>query len=652
MNINRRFFFKRLFSASVVFGIFGKSAANELKLNDENNFITSDSFKDVKVYIGDRSGDITKQHYISAKKLGNKKSIIKMPFIFDKNGYCPALNGVRSIDIPKIISLKIYDLNDNLKFSSSKFNVTDKFLSNLLDPTIKNNSEALLNAPYIITGRANIRNPRWNAPVSDLPDPEASVANSEAINLMLSSGNKYVELDDSVRYISNTLIPQDSITIVGAGRSVSSLIWCGGDRPIISRGNYQESNAKGISNIRLIDLKIQDNAPYRNQHYSIDLSNGNSCGLERCWLDGNSGSSPGDKYGVLLGTSKSCKDPNMKSFVAHFRDSRLSKATLVMNTTDYYISGCELWGDDRLNAVELGGGGTIADGTQIVPGCNSGIFLFNNFGYDIDTLKIIGVYFDGSTNKHLFTGWGILSDKGVGLVSAEIIGCDFWHLNKGGVYLNRFYSSTLQSNFRDCDSDDTGESDIIIDDIFSSYIYNRHFRSVAPKSNLTKRVSIASPYVLNGKKGYPISSVGGQVAFSSSYSKSVCINTECFEFLGGSARTVDHYANFPSPYEFEGKVINVAGMPYFSDGNVFSSLSNDAHIVKDLNFNLNEMTHSGNYIIQKPNRAINPVWVSDLNFPIYLKVINADNTIVIQKIQSLSDGKELIRYRSNNQWNK
>lgn len=653
MNINRRFFFKRIFSASIFFGLLGNSVADELNVAEENNSFTSDILEDVKVYIGIPSVNVTERNYIKVTKIGNKTEIIKLPFIFDGNGHCSALNDVQSIDIPEIISLKIYDLNDNLKLSNSNFKVTNDFISTLLTPSIRYDSAAFLKYPYVITGRANIRNPRWNAPVSHASDPGASDANSKAINLMLSSGNKYVELDDSdFRYISKTLIPQDSITIVGAGRSVSSLIWNGGDRPIIGRANYLQPNAKGISNIRLIDLKIKDTAPYRNQCYSIDLSNGNSCGLERCWLDGNSGNSPEDKYGVLLGTAKSCKDPNMKSFVSHFRDSRLSMATLVMNTTDYYISGCELWGNERLNAVELGGGGTIADGTQIVPGSNSGIFLFNNFGYDIDTLKIIGVYFDGSTNKNLFTGWGILSDKDIGLVSAEIIGCDFWHLNKGGVFLKRFYSSTLQSNFRDCDSDDTGESDIVIEDIFSSYIYNRHFRGDAPKSNITKRAKVASPYVLKGKKGYPISSVGGQVGFSSSYSKSICVNTECFEFLGGSSRTVEHHAKFPSAQEFEGKVINVEGVPYFSDGNTFSSLSNDANFVKDLAFNLDSATHSGDYIIQELNRVNNPGWVCDLTFPIYLKVINADNTIIIQKIQSLSNGKEFIRYRSDNQWSK
>lgn len=648
---NRRSFFRAFLASALALGFINnsKSVGKSADIKEKN--FSFELLNNVYMYVG-AAGKKPDGHNSNhaGKTVDGKSRLVLFPLFFDSDGFCNSLSNLSSMDIPELVSIQLIDLSGREVFLDVDFE-SDKIFNQRFYASNKNISRKLASSgPYIILGRANIKNPRWNAPCQNASDPDAAQANSVAINSMLVSGNKYVELDDSTRHVCETLTPQDSITIVGAGRSVTSLIWSGGDRPIIGRYNFHDPDSHGISNVRLIDLKMKDCAQFRSKYYSVDLSNGNSCGLERCWLDGGIGHSANDKYGVFLGTALHCKNKTIKSFVSHFRDSRLSMATLVMNTTDYYISGAELWGNNRLNAVELGGGGTITGGTQIVPGRKSGIFLFSEAGYDIDTLKIIGVYFDGSTDQNLFTGWGILSDKNIGLVSAEIIGCNFWHINEGGVNVERFYSSTLESNFRDCDSDDTGESDILIKDVFSSYIYNRHFRSVPPKSISNRRENVSPPYVLNGKSGYPLSSVGGQIGFSSCYSDNVCVPAECFEFLGGGARTTNKYTKFPAVQDFKGKIVNVNDKPYFSNGMHYIALSQDANkLTKKMS--VDKVMDSGCYFIEDKKILSSNEWGANLRFPVLLNVTRAGENVIIQKIQSVIDGSEMVRYNSGDGWN-
>ncbi|WP_236526070.1 hypothetical protein, partial [Escherichia coli] len=105
-------------------------------------------------------------------------------------------------------------LRQNLASNASGLGVS------LAGTTIDNkNTQEILDAPYIITGRVNIKNPRWNAPRDNAEDPAAAAANVSAINMMLSAGGKRVELDDKARRVNSPLIYQSSVSIHGAGRS-------------------------------------------------------------------------------------------------------------------------------------------------------------------------------------------------------------------------------------------------------------------------------------------------------------------------------------------------------------------------------------------------------------------------------------------------
>ncbi|WP_426731024.1 hypothetical protein, partial [Klebsiella quasipneumoniae] len=136
----------------------------------------------------------------------------------------------------------------------------------------------IVRSPYIITGHASIKAPYFNAPRDGAEDPEAAAANVAAINRMLNSGAKTVELDDKARQVNSPLIYQGSVGIYGSGRETTSLIWTGGDLPALARPDYTNKEAKGFPNVRVRHLKIVDQAPVRNSYYTIDLFNGNSSG--------------------------------------------------------------------------------------------------------------------------------------------------------------------------------------------------------------------------------------------------------------------------------------------------------------------------------------------------------------------------------------
>lgn len=514
--------------------------------------------------------------------------------------------------------------------------------------------QEILDFPAVITGNVNLKNPYWGASRDNASDPDAAPSNVAAINKMLASGARTVEIDDKARRINSPLIYQSSVGIHGPDRGVTALVWTGGDLPALARPNYANKDAKGFSNVRLYDLNILDQALERKSYYTIDLFNGNSSGLERCWVD-----CPGrydadgnqiitsDRYGVALGLARGSTLKGENGFVAHFKSSRITNGTLMINGTDYTVEGdTQLWGSFRNRAVEISAGGTFGTGVQIVPGAEAGIFLFSDVGYDIDTLKLIGVYFDGSTNNDLFTGWGIKSAEGIGLTSAKIIGCDFWRMNLGGLYLSKFHTSTLESNFRDCDSDDTGEDDIVIGSIFGSYVNNRHFRGPAPKKSGAERVNLGRPYTLTGLPDFAISSVGGQISHTAQYLDAALVNRELFDNLGGSRRTNLQYLTNPSPIAFQGKFLNVAGRAKFSNGSRFIDLTPDATVVPS-GTNLDSLVTSGPFYTADiaTNTSI-PAFTG----PCMIFVNYIASNFIYQEVKQPSTGKTSTRLMRNGAW--
>ncbi|WP_223532042.1 hypothetical protein [Pseudomonas sp. BF-R-30] len=432
-----------------------------------------------------------------------------------------------------------------------------------------------LNAPYIITGRANIRNPYWGAPTIDPNDPDAGAANSAAINFMLSSVNSRAELDDVTRAINSSLLLPDTLELFGPGRGAEGVLWTGGDIPIIARANYTDLNAAGPSNLRIRDLRITDLVANRSANWAIDLTNGNSNGLFNCHLDFSVGSVRPAKNGVAFGKARGGTYDGT-TFVAALIDTRIVNGTVLLNTTDWTIGGdTQIWSLGRDYSVMASGGGTIAPGVQIVPGRDGGLYLFNDLGHNIGTLSVQGVFFDGNNDSANFTGWGIRSAPGIGIVQSIISNNRFWRLNLGGVNVSKLYSSQLAGNmFDNCDSDDTGESDIDIPDIYGCNVNNTHFRdAVAPKTGVARTHTTQPPVVLIGKAGFPTSTIAGEVGFDTVYGNADITNRDSFHEMLGSFKMELSLTTLPNTASFKNKVVTVAGVQWFSDGAVWHQVS-------------------------------------------------------------------------------
>lgn len=438
--------------------------------------------------------------------------------------------------------------------------------------------------PYLITGRANIRNPYWNAPIAGAEDSttQARTANAAAMQAMLNSGAKYVELDDKARRIATTLTIPSALEIHGPGRQSNCLIWDGGDTPIIAQANYADANAAGSSNVRVCDLRIADLAAMRAANWAIDLTNGNGCGITNIHYDGAIGGALSNKYGVALGKRRGGTYSGT-TYVAMVRNSRIVNGTLLINTTDWDIEGddTQLWATNREYALMISGGGRFLGG-QLVPGQVGGVFLFNDSGFDLATLNISDVYFDGGETT-VFTGWGIVADTGIGLRNPVIKGNTFWHINRGGIRLEKLYGgSVVDNSFEDCDSDDTGsytigsttyyEDDIVIADMYGAKVINSHYRAEAPKNGNASRVNLASPMRLTGKTGFSISDVGGVGPFTTTYSASVFTNAELMRMRGGNRFCRTQRSVLPNASVFSDELVNFNGAPYYSNGATFMPL--------------------------------------------------------------------------------
>lgn len=459
-----------------------------------------------------------------------------------------------------------------------------------------------LNAPYVITGRANIKNPYWGAPTISPDDPAAATSNAAAINRMLASGSTRFELDDSTRAVNSTILVPSRMEIVGAGRASNGLLWTGGDVPIIARANYADLDAAGSSNVRIRDLRIKDLKADRSAAWAIDLTNGNSNGLFNCHLDFPLGSVLSAKNGVAFGKARggAC---DSTTFVAALMDTRIVNGSVLLNTTDWTIGGdSQVWSLGREHSVMAGGGGTITPGVQIVPGRNAGLYLFSDAGHNIGTLNVQGVFFDGNTVASNFTGWGIRTAPGVGVVQSIVIGNRFWRLNLGAVNVAKLYSSQLTGNmFDNCDSDDTGESDVDIPNIYGCNINNTHFRDVvAPKTGANRVHTTQPPVILTGRLGFPTSTIGGEVGFVSVYGDASITNRETFHEMIGSFKMELSLPILPNAITFKDKSIVQGGALWFSDGKTWHQASANRPSVSSGNFDIEAATSRRIYI---PNIA-------------------------------------------------
>ena len=430
---------------------------------------------------------------------------------------------------------------------------------------------SVLHNIYIITGRANLANPYWGAPKEDTLDPAAATANALAIQKMLNSGARICELDEKPRYIVDTLTMSSAgQTFCGQGKGVKGLEFRGGNIPVIARPNWANLNASGKSGMRVEHMLISDKSTGRTTAWSIDLTNGDSCGLEHVSLFGDDGTALSNNYGVALGTAFGGSSPAGPAFVCHLRHSRLARAKAIINTTDSYVTENELWGNKRDLALQLGAGGSFVFGNQIVPGELYGIYLNSPSGFLHDILRIIGNYFDGSYDE-IYTGHGIyqIAPTG-GLFNSVVEGNSFWNLNGRGMRIENVRNSRIvNNNFVDCASSDVANTpDIFIPVITGSKIDNTHSRSyIAPKTGAA-RTNLSSPLQIaaNTNANAPLNEISQTVATSSTYIDSQLAGVTKIIDMG---RIINRGSN---PEYAQGVIMMKLGVPYIGAGGVWKPI--------------------------------------------------------------------------------
>lgn len=381
--------------------------------------------------------------------------------------------------------------------------------------------QELVDAPYLITGSVNISNPYWGAPTTGTGDPSSAAANHAAIQKMLNSGAKRCSLDSKPRYITDTLVMDTrGQTFCGQGKDDAGLIFYGGDVPIISRANPADINGLGKSGMRVEHMRIADRSATRSNAWSVDLTNADSCGIDHIFLDGIAGLGANANYGVALGLAYgSTLLPSVApTFVCHARNSRLSFAKLILNTSDSYVEGNELWANSRNYSFQVGAGGNLIHGNQIVPGSQAGILFKSQNNFLLNILRVTDNYFDGSYDS-IITGPGIACDPNSGVITSTFNDNTFWHINGIGAHFSVLNDSEFKGIFEDCASADAANTpDLYVEAMSGSKIDCTHKRSVnAPKTG-APRVNLSPPLQVVATIGAAVNYVKRNVTSPATYS--------------------------------------------------------------------------------------------------------------------------------------
>lgn len=321
----------------------------------------------------------------------------------------------------------------------------------------------------------------------------------------LASGTgKRILIPAGVYILTSTFVIPNSSMVEGDGWASTIIKYSGEDSPALARTNWEDINVTGGERITIRNLKIEDYSPSRAVNWIVDFTNCRYVRLENLWIaDPNYGVTvKTERYGVMLG-----RHPNGTysgdAFVPVVWRCRFNQTFLHINTTDWYVSESELWGNGRSYAFQMRAGGSLTN-NQLVGGDVCAVLIHANGGAFLETIRILGNYFDGSYND-INSGAGIKVDTGTTIHNAIISNNTFWHQNNEGIKCDgtTFRSIISDNVFDNCDSDDTGSSDMTFTysslNVFSNNIHARNTN--APKTGVA-RVNKASPiYITNNFSG-------------------------------------------------------------------------------------------------------------------------------------------------------
>lgn len=306
--------------------------------------------------------------------------------------------------------------------------------------------------------------------------------------LAVSMGRR-LYIPSGVYLLTQTFVVPTSSIIEGDGWTSTVIKFMGTDVPAIARSNWSDINATGGERITLRNIKVEDYSPSRTTNWIIDFTNSRYIRLENLWItDPNYGTTAvTHRYGVMLGRHPDGTYTG-DTFVPVVWRCRFNQTFLHINTTDWYVSECELWGNGRSYAFQMRAGGSLTN-NQLVGGSVCAVLIHANGSGFLETVRILGNYFDGSYTN-INSGAGIKVDTGTNIHNAIISNNSFWHQNNEGIKCDgTIYRSVISNNvFDNCDADDTGSSDMVFEysslNVFSNNVHARN--TAAPKTGVAR----------------------------------------------------------------------------------------------------------------------------------------------------------------------
>lgn len=272
--------------------------------------------------------------------------------------------------------------------------------------------------------------------------------------------------------IYNTSAPlkvYGGIALIGQHRTETKII-SQGDIPTIASEGYFTPGV-GSGDILIANLGVYPRGVTSKTKYGIEFVNTYNCLIKNIYLN-ESVMTRNDVGGIRFSKDATYTGPH---FVNAVRESQLQNASIVVESTDSYLTDNEIWADKRSFAVHLIKSSQFLRGNQFVGSAVKGSVWIEDTkdGYDVELIRITDNYFDGN-NQGLDTGMGI---NGVKVRLSRILGNDFWMNKDEGIKLVGSHSNTITANqFENNNRRDAGKDDILLDNCAANTLTGNTFK--------------------------------------------------------------------------------------------------------------------------------------------------------------------------------
>lgn len=353
-----------------------------------------------------------------------------------------------------------------------------------------------------------------------IPEIDDTPRIQRAIDYAKASGMLTVVFALKSYNTSSTLKLYGGVVLVGQHRKDTKII-SQGDIPTIASEGYFTAGV-GSGDIAILNLGVYPRGVTSKTKYAIEMVNTYNTTIKNCYIN-ESIMATSDVGGIRFSKDSTYAGSH---FVNAVRECQLQNASIVMESTDSYITENEIWADKRAFGVHLVKSSQFVRGNQIVGSALNGSIWISDTkdNFDIELIRITDNYFDGN-NQGLDTGAGIIANK---MKLSRITLNDFWLNKDEGIKLTSCHSNSIVGNqFENNNRRDAGKDDIYMDTCAANTITGNTFKRD----------------IVHAVKGSPIRTVnspvdkniiiGNTVYFTSFYNSSSFSNKDVVRFNNG-----------------------------------------------------------------------------------------------------------------------